>query len=294
MGNTMSKHNPVIFGEVLFDCFEDGSRVLGGAPFNVAWHLQAFGCDPLFISRVGDDPLGDEIKSTMQQWGMVTDGLQTDSDYPTGEVKVTLDQGQPAYEIVIDSAYDHIQAVEIPVSAHSLLYHGSLALRMKDSAKTLHHCLKQQPVFMDINLRPPWWNKEQLQQLLTHVNWLKINDEELAELISTSSDLKRDAYSLLQHYQLEILIVTCGAKGAFAMDSAGKLYETAPAKAVKVIDTVGAGDAFAAVCILGILRNWPVSVMMQRAQQFASVLVGNRGATINDPSLYQSLLTQWQ
>ena len=60
--------SPAIFGEVLFDCFEDGSRVLGGAPFNVAWHLQAFGCKPLLISRVGDDPMGKLIRETMLQW----------------------------------------------------------------------------------------------------------------------------------------------------------------------------------------------------------------------------------
>ncbi len=290
----MNKRKPVIFGEVLFDCFEDGSRVLGGAPFNVAWHIQAFGCDPLFISRVGNDSLGDEIKTTMQQWGMTTEGLQIDSKYPTGEVKVTLNQGQPAYEIVIDSAYDHIQADEISVSENSLFYHGSLALRMNDSANALDHCLNQQPVFMDINLRPPWWNKAQLQQLLTHVRWLKINDEELAELISASGDLKHDALILMQDYQLEMVIVTCGAKGAFAIDKTEALYEIAPEAATRVVDTVGAGDAFAAVCIIAILENWPVSVMLQRAQQFASVLVGNRGATINDPLLYQSLLTQWQ
>ncbi len=52
---------PVIFGEVLYDCFPDGQAVLGGAPFNVAWHLQGFGRAPLFISRVGDDPLGHHV-----------------------------------------------------------------------------------------------------------------------------------------------------------------------------------------------------------------------------------------
>ena len=51
-------YRPLIFGEVLFDRFPDGSIVLGGAPFNIAWHLQAFKQSPLFISRVGDDPLG--------------------------------------------------------------------------------------------------------------------------------------------------------------------------------------------------------------------------------------------
>ena len=54
----VDSERPIIFGEVLYDCFPDGQAVLGGAPFNVAWHLQGFGLNPLFISRVGDDPLG--------------------------------------------------------------------------------------------------------------------------------------------------------------------------------------------------------------------------------------------
>ena len=54
---------PVVFGEVLFDIFPDGSRVLGGAPFNVAWHLQAFGCAPLFVSRIGEDENGEQVRA---------------------------------------------------------------------------------------------------------------------------------------------------------------------------------------------------------------------------------------
>ena len=69
------RNRPIIFGEVLFDCFPDGSRVLGGAPFNVAWHLQAFGAEPLFVSRVGNDPMGRKIRDAMLQWGMDTSGL---------------------------------------------------------------------------------------------------------------------------------------------------------------------------------------------------------------------------
>ena len=78
-----------VFGEVLFDHFPDGSKVLGGAPFNVAWHLQAFGLSPRFISRVGDDEDGEQIKSAMQAWGMSLSGLQTDRKLPTGDRKST-------------------------------------------------------------------------------------------------------------------------------------------------------------------------------------------------------------
>ena len=90
----------LIFGEVLFDCFPNGKQILGGAPFNVAWHLQAFGVAPLLISRVGNDGLGTQIKTAMQAWGMDCSGLQVDPDRPTGTVTVQFNGEEPLYDIV--------------------------------------------------------------------------------------------------------------------------------------------------------------------------------------------------
>ncbi|OQX46150.1 MAG: carbohydrate kinase, partial [Candidatus Sedimenticola endophacoides] len=100
---------PLIFGEVLFDDFPDGSRVLGGAPFNVAWNLQALGARPLLISRVGNDALGRSIREQMQHWGMDLSAMQLDSAHPTGTVEVRIDDGEPSYEIVAPCAYDFIR-----------------------------------------------------------------------------------------------------------------------------------------------------------------------------------------
>ncbi|TNF98234.1 MAG: carbohydrate kinase [Gammaproteobacteria bacterium] len=290
------KNVPVIFGEVLFDCFEDGSRVLGGAPFNVAWHLQAFGCSPLFISRVGDDPMARQIRSTMQQWGMTTAGLQLDSAHPTGEVKVSLKNGQPTYDIVINRAYDYIEADSLPPLSPSLVYHGTLGLRQPESASVLETILEQysMPVFMDVNLRPPWWNKAQAAQLLDQAQWVKINDEELNILTDSSEDLPEQAENLLKTHHLELVVVTLGKDGAFILDNQGAFTETAPLPDIPVIDTVGAGDAFASVCIIGLLYNWPHDLIVQRAQEFASVLVGQRGATISDHNVYQAFANKWQ
>ena len=77
-----SQHTVVIFGEVLFDDFPDGA-VLGGAPFNVAWHLQAFGMHPVVISRTGNDAQRERIIDNMQRWGMDTIGMQSDPLHPT-------------------------------------------------------------------------------------------------------------------------------------------------------------------------------------------------------------------
>ena len=81
---------PLVFGEVLFDHFPDGSRVLGGAPFNVAWHLQGFGLDPLVVTAVGADRTGREAVETMAAWGMSTEGVQVDRTHPTGRVTAAV------------------------------------------------------------------------------------------------------------------------------------------------------------------------------------------------------------
>ena len=288
--------SPAIFGEVLFDCFEDGSRVLGGAPFNVAWHLQAFGCRPLLISRVGDDPMGKLIRETMLQWGMSAAGLQIDLSHASGEVEVTLKSGQPSFNIVEDRAYDHINAAAVPPLDASLIYHGTLALRNPESAAALNHLLQssQTPVFMDVNLRPPWWNFEQTVKLLGRAKWVKVNDAELDILVEGSATQTRKAELLMERHGLSWLVVTRGKQGAISLDNAGNLLEAKPAADTPVVDTVGAGDAFASVCILGLQKDWPHGLILERAQQFAAVLVGTRGATLNDPNTYAALLAEWR
>ena len=117
----MSRSGPVLFGEVLFDRFPSGDVVLGGAPFNVAWHLQAFGLAPLFLSRVGDDDLGREVLSAMRSWGMETFGVQVDSEHPTGAVEVRIADDEPSYEILPEQAYDYIRGQDLPPLAAGAL-----------------------------------------------------------------------------------------------------------------------------------------------------------------------------
>jgi len=286
----------LIFGEVLFDCFPDGNSVLGGAPFNVAWHLQAFGLSPLMISSVGDDELGASVKRAMLDWNMDTAGLQLDSAHPTGSVDIEFDQGEPHYTIVEQRAYDHIQAQSLPSLAdYNLLYHGTLALRNSVSREALsrlkagHHGT----VFMDVNLRDPWWKKAFVQELLNDADWVKLNEDELLLLGIGSGTTESQAREFLDAHGLTGLVVTLGAKGAIALTADGKLIDVAPSKTLDVVDTVGAGDAFTSVLILGITRAWPLDATMQRAQSFASLIVGKQGATVHDPGFYTEIIRDW-
>jgi fructokinase len=286
----MSGERPCLFGEVLFDHFPDGARVLGGAPFNVAWHLQAFGRRPRFVSRVGDDAEGREIRAAMQDWGMDTGDLETDPLLPTGRVEVTLEGGEPSYDIVHPCAYDAVAAMQAP--ACGILYHGSLALREPVSRRALERLLEAGPglVFVDVNLRPPWSTAMPFDALLERADWVKLNHHELAE-VSAGATVDPDAF--VERHGLAGLILTLGAGGAELHTRGGGHYAAAPQAGTAVIDTVGAGDAFAAVTILGISLGWDPQSLLERAQAFASRIVGMRGATPASKDFYQPFLDAW-
>jgi len=287
---------PVIFGEVLFDCFPDGNSVLGGAPFNVAWHLQAFGLSPLMISSIGEDDLGKKVKSAMQDWNMDTMGLQLDPEHPTGSVDIEFDNGEPRYTIVEHRAYDYIDAALLPSSAeNSVLYHGSLALRNQTSREALEKLksLHTGSLFMDVNLRDPWWQKAFVLKLADDADWVKLNEDELAQLGCGTGDIESQAREFIDRHKLKGLVVTLGAKGAIALTCDGGFAEVIPSRTLEVVDTVGAGDAFTSVLILGLTNEWPLDQTMQRAQDFASLMVGQQGATVHDQNFYQAKITDW-
>ena len=293
----MNNHAAVqIFGEVLFDCFPDGNSVLGGAPFNVAWHLQAFGLAPLMITSIGEDELGEKVRSAMQDWQMDTTGLQLDPEHPTGSVDIEFDDGEPRYTIVEHRAYDYIDSTLLPAPAeNSVLYHGSLALRNNNSRQALLK-LKQQhsgTIFLDVNLRDPWWQKEYVLKLADDADWVKLNEDELRQLGFGTGDIRSQAEEFIEAHSLTGLVVTLGAKGAMALTADGKFADVIPSQTLKVVDTVGAGDAFTSVLILGLSNEWPLDKTMQRAQEFASLIVGQQGATVHDQTFYQEKVTEW-
>ena len=287
-----------IFGEVLFDHFPDGARVLGGAPFNVAWHLQAFGAAPRLVSAVGDDADGRAIRAAMLDWGLDDSGLQTAPGRGTGRVEIRLRGGEPSYDILPDRAYDHIR----PPAGHTmpdLLYHGTLALRQTVSAATLAGLRAAAgTVFLDVNLRPPWWSREQVLNWVAAADWVKLNAQELAWLESAElpagAELEPRVRDFLQRHQLAGLVVTLGRDGAVAMTPEDPdPVRVAPPPATRVVDTVGAGDAFAAVLLLGIRHGWTLAQMLERAQSFASRIVARRGATAADRALYAPFVASW-
>ncbi len=298
-----SHDRPLIFGEVLFDHFPDGSRVLGGAPFNVAWHLRGFGANPLLISAVGTDDEGDEVLSEMTSWDLMTHGVQRNREHPTGHVTATLVDGQNHFEISPDQAWDFIQG---DAARHAtsdepagLVYHGTLALRGAVSWNTLRTMRSETkaPSFVDLNLRDPWWSKERVDWCLSTCTWIKLNDDELAELSSrptgSFTDCRDAALALAREHGIEGFFVTRGARGALSIVGGERVFEAKAPSAAHLVDTVGAGDAFSAILCLGLLQGWAQQTTLDRAAAFAADLCEIRGATTPDFGLYERHLSRW-
>ena len=283
-----------IFGEVLFDCFPTGEHILGGAPFNVAWHLQALGDQPRFISRVGNDERGKKILQAMGNWEMSTADVQVDKGHPTGRVEVTITDSEPSYDIVPDSAYDFISAEQLskPVMA-GILYHGTLCLRNLRARDTLSKISHNEnlKIFLDVNLRPPWWQRDNVFEWLKNANWAKMNQEELRLLGAAATDIRQQMAELQTTCELEQLIVTRGEQGALVRTINGEFHSHRPEKAERLVDTVGAGDAFSAIYIHGLRAGWPISTTLANAQKLASKVVGIRGAITTDAAFYQDFIT---
>jgi fructokinase len=232
----------------------------------------------------------------MLDWGMGVSGLQLDTLHPTGSVDIRFSDGEPQYTIVEHRAYDYIDAKLLPpMPRNRLLYHGTLALRNQVSRAALSS-LKQHNsdiVFMDVNLRNPWWERTYVLDLADEADWVKLNEDELKQLGRGTGDIESQAREFMGAHKLKGLVVTLGANGAIAITDDDARAEAAPSHALKVVDTVGAGDAFTSVLILGITHQWPLGQTMQRAQQFASLMVGQQGATVHDPGFYQTMIADW-
>ena len=288
---------PLLIGEVLFDRFPDEKKILGGAPFNVAWNLRGLGQNPVFVSALGHDQAADEIRQKMTQHGMDLSGLQS-NDHPTGNVKVSFNDGEPSYEIEPGQAWDFINAQDLPLKQGSLrddvtiIYHGSLIWRNPDSRAAVEALRSETDatVFVDLNIRQPWFEMNQVAEVLSDVDSLKLSIEELASLaqreLSDDKAISKASSEVLAKHSLASLWVTSGADGAYYFDDQGQTEFAEATKIDNLADTVGAGDAFSAAVINGMLKSHEPKLILAEAVKFAAKVCGLQGATTDDKDFY--------
>lgn len=309
---TNSATSILLFGEVLVDCFPD-REVQGGAPFNVAHHLLGLGRNlglvPVLVTRIGKDERGRRLLEAIQAVGLPVDGVQQDCVHPTGEVRITLDGGSAGhgFEIVPDQAWDFIHADMARLvgllSRPQWIYFGTLAQRAA-SRLALRLLLQTTRAkgFLDINLRDPWVCKDVLRWSLERAEIVKVSEDELhrvAHMLGLGSGVSRTLGERLTNtFDIRQLLVTQGEQGAWLLTGDGAYIHTRATEPIidadtAVVDTVGAGDAFAAVFLLGLTQGWPVEQTLERAHRFAGKICRVRGAIPDSEDFYRPFITEW-
>ncbi|MDI6699495.1 MAG: carbohydrate kinase [Candidatus Saccharicenans sp.] len=288
----MSKSEKILVlavGELLWDIFPDDKRI-GGAPANFAYYLKKIGENPVLISRVGQDSLGVQALTTCRSAGLINDSIQVDSIHPTGRVRVELDKkGVPNFEIEQDAAWDFLEEEDhlfSLVKNAAAVYFGTLAQRNEISRNTIQRlqagtgpgCLK----VLDLNLRSPYHNRQIIESSLEMADVLKLNLEELnivSRLFSFSGTESERLKVLMGKFSLKVVAMTAGSEGSLIV-AGGKEYRH-PGYLVNVVDTVGAGDAFTAALVDGLIKEMDFDEIGKSANRLASFVCTRKGAWVN-------------
>ncbi len=278
--------NVICFGEALWDVLPS-MRSVGGAPINVAYHLKKLGVRAWPMSGVGNDPLGEELKSQIEDWGLPSDLICSVADRETGRSLVTVLEGEPNFEVLKDVAWDYIDVPEIwPVECQpaDALVFGSLSQRSARNRAVLDVMFVAMPnalKVLDVNLRDAYEDHEQIWALARSADLVKLNDEEVQALMKTTptrANAEDCARSFQRQAGCETVCVTMGAQGAGLLRC--DEWHWIDAVPVKVRDTVGAGDSFLAGLIYGLLiTQEDATATLRRSATLASFVASSDGAT---------------
>ena len=299
-------------GEALFDVFPD-RIVLGGAPLNAAVHahqmLAAIGGRGVVASRVGNDPLGRKLTQQLSERGLTNEFIQLDRTQPTGQVHVTVENGEPTYDICSPSAWDAMQFdgrwVRLAKDCSAVCF-GTLAQRSTVSREAVQRFVANASNairLLDVNLRESHFNRDMIQHSMQMANAVKLNSQELiqvarllemaipAECSEQWCDDQCD--ELIREYELHFLARTRGHRGT-VLYLDGERLELDPTNypAQPDADSVGAGDACSAALLTGILLDWPAERTLHVANHIGAYVASVAGATPAIPDAIKAMVEE--
>lgn len=283
-------------GEILYDIYPK-TKSLGGAPLNFLYHIHKFTDKGYIISRVGNDDLGNNAINFIKSSGIPTNYIQVDHLHPTGVTTVTLDKNKvPSFRIDEDRAYDFIEQspkiLQLINENTDCLYFGSLAQRNKNTRETIQTLFnKNIKYFCDINIRQKFYTRQILFDSLNTATAAKLNLDELKLMndlfLEEPFDIQITSKKLMNKFSIELLAVTKGEEGSTLFY--GDELDDYKISASDIVDTLGAGDAFASVLCIGYLTGWELSKTNKLANEFANEICKIEGALPKTDEVYLKL-----
>jgi fructokinase len=278
------KRKVVCYGEILWDNLPSGKKP-GGAPMNVAYHLNQLGIESCLISKVGSDRNGEELLAFLETKGLSRKYCQIDKTYPTSTVEVLIgEDNEVKYEIIKPVAWDYIKENEeistLTENADAFVF-GSLATRNLTSYNTLLSLLdKANYKVFDVNLRAPHYSVSGIADLLSKSDLLKLNIHELNLIASWFFSNCKTEWKKIENLQnkfgISEIVVTKGSSGATYYTENEQYYY--PAYKVIVNDTIGSGDSFLAAFLLKKLEHADINDMLSYAAALGAYVTMHSGA----------------
>ena len=239
----------------------------GGAPANVAVGLAKLGIDAGFIGKVGADAFGDFLRETLAQNRVNTDSLIADATARTTLAFVaTRSDGMkditfyrhPGADIQLSP--DELDTDAIQSAA--LFHYGSVSLSHSPSREATLEAIKAAKtggalLSYDANLRLMLWDdaddaKRWIWEVMPYADVVKISEEEW-EFIMGNVSFATGAKRILEQQGASLVVVTLGEKGCYYTN--GSAEGAVDGFAAKVVDTLGAGDAFVAAMLSQLLQH---------------------------------------
>lgn len=253
----------------------------GGAPANVAVAVSRLGGESGFFGRVGQDPLGRFMKKTLSDEGVDTAYMQLDPAHRTSTVIVDLDDsGERSFTFMVKPSADQfMQITDIPAFEKDQWLHVcSIALANEPSRSSTFEAMQKIKaaggfISFDPNLRDEVWaDKSEIKQVVLKAvaiaDVVKFSDDELLYLTDTNT--LAQGLTALTAYNNNLQLITQGAKGALVITKNNQ--ELIAGKALKPVDTTGAGDAFVGglIACLAMNKQWNKIEYIHQAVRWAN------------------------
>lgn len=266
----------------------------GGCALNVALVLAQLDIPVTTVGRIGRDPFGRFLLSALTEHGIDTGGIRSDEASGTSASMVLVDEGGERRFIHYIGANAHlnINDVDMKLVTGAAILHvaGSLVMPGIDGPPTAD-ILRQAgeagvTTFMDTAYDQTGRWLDVLRPCLPYVDYFVPSLVEARAL--TGYQAPADAAGALLDLGARTVAIKMGADGCLVMTATGQTLWS-PAFAVEVIDTTGAGDAFAAGFIAGVWHGWPLEKTARFANAVGAQCVTGVGALGNIRSFSETL-----
>ena len=307
-------------GELLIDMTMNGKSEQGnalyeanpgGAPCNVLAMLKKLGHNVAFIGKVGDDIFGHELKEVLEEVGIDSKGLVTDTDARTTLAFVkTFEDGDRDFSFYRNPGADMLlgrEEIDTSLLQSTKIFHfGTLSMTGEPARSATIYAVTEAKkagamISFDPNIREPLWDdmeeaRRQVMKGLEYCDILKISDNEI-QWLTGKEDYTEGVEWILERYSITLITVSLGKSGSMAFyksspDSEGYIStEVAPFLQENTIETTGAGDTFGGCVLHFVLERGlrdicekDLKEMLTFANAAASIITTRRGALRVMPS----------